>query len=277
MRFVWNFGVAALAAGIALAGCQKDTDLYPAPPGCEGSTCTPSISGGSTPEKDGGQGGGGTGGAPATIDQTGTVHRIVSSTFDDTSTQPYTGAATIVALPQVGGMVSTMYGGAAGTTFSFTKIPSGPAWFLVQDDTGGTGEVLSTISFASLPVLSNFTLPIIDLGTMQNIAYSLPTVSSQGVSTLAAQVILFVYHANAPYKGVQVVGGAGGAKIAYDNGSGYSDSATATGTNGTVILFNAGLSSLSKIVLKDTSTQQTYEVPVQVATGAATLAGIDIP
>lgn len=287
MRLVMGFGVAALAAGIALTGCQVQTDLYPAPPPCEGPLCgnSPSGGGGIVPKPDGGSGAGGTGGTGSSssstggnvgINQIGTVTRLVSPSFDDTTTQVLSAAATIFGSPNGGNSYSTPYDVATGK-FTLTNVPSGPTWFLVQDESSGAADILSTISFATLPVLGNFSLPVIDRGTMQTIALSLPTVAAQGISSLAAQVILVISHANAPYKGVKVTGGAGGAKIAYDNGAGYTDSTTAaTGTRGTVILFNAGLSSPSIITVTDTATQNEYDFPVQTAPGTVTIAGFEI-
>ncbi|MFT3770043.1 MAG: hypothetical protein QM820_31835 [Minicystis sp.] len=278
MRFSLGFGAAALAAGVALTGCQEAGTKYPPPSSCEGSMCGGTPPGGGVTGQDGGQGGGGTGGAGATIDQSGTVHRVVSPSFDDTVATPYGEAATIVFLPDSGTSTSASYGGGAGTTFSFTQIPSGRAWFFVQDDTAGAAQVLSTFSYWQLPVLGTFSLPVIDLGTMQSIAANLPTVAAKGgVLTNGAQIILKVVHATLPYKGVQVTGGSGGAQVAYDSGSGYSDTALATGAQGTIILFNSGLAGPSSITLTDTSTQMSYGVEVQASPGGATILGVEIP
>lgn len=284
MRFALNFAVVALAVGLALGGCSIDDNRYPAPQPCTGSKCggntTPPSANPTTGSGGGGQGGaggtGGTGGAPTSIEQIGTVHLITSTDFQDNGTS-YAGAATIFALPNAGGMYSAPYGGSNGTTFDLKNIPSGPAWLLVQDDTGGTSGIISTLSFAKLPVLSGFALPVIDLGVLTTIATGLPTVSAKGVSTLAAQVILFVQKNGVPKKGIAVTGGSAGGQIAYDSGASYSDSAAATSAGGTVILFNAALAGLSTITLTDQATTTTYAVDVQAAPGAATIVTVELP
>jgi hypothetical protein len=281
MRFGLEITTVALAVGIALGACAEDKDRYPGIQPCTGSMCggvTPGVMGGGEGGSGGGMGSGGSGagGAAATIDQTGTVHRITSPDFQDIGAPAYAGAATIVALPSAGGSFTAPYGGTNGTTFDLKGIPSGGTWFFVQDDTAGAAGIISTFSYANVPVLTGVTLPAIDVGVLENIASNLPSVSAVGVSPLAAQVIIFVEHAGAPYKGVSVSGGGAGAQVAYDSGAGYSDSAAATGTFGVAILFNAGLSGSSTIALTDTSTNKTYGVEVQAAPGAATLATVEI-
>jgi len=284
MRFVLDLGGVALAAGLALGGCSVNTDRYPPPAQCTGSRCDntgspPGIKT-TTGSGGGGQGGaggaGGSGGAAALIDQSGTVHRITSPDFQDLSTTSYAGLATIVALPNAGGTIQAPYGGSNGTTFTLAGVPSGATWLLVQDQTSGASGIISTFSYARLPVLGAFTLPVIESGALDTVASALPTVVTKGVSPLVAQVILLVAQNGSPFEGVSVTGGSGGAQIAYDSGAGYSDSATATGPGGAIILFNAGLSGLSTITLTDAATSKTYGVEVQAAPGTATLASVEL-
>jgi hypothetical protein len=269
---------------LSVAACEPELKHYPPPGECQqedgGPSCVQNPAGGGTAAAGTGGGtttsAGGTGGAVPTGDFTGTVHRIVSPAFDDAAMVQYTGAATIVA-PGANGNVSAMYGGTVGTTFTLTGAATGNVWILVQDGTNGGGGILSTFVPATLPSTGPLALPVVDLGLLQNIANNLPTVSGIGVSQLAAQVVLQLFHNNAPFKGLKVTSGANGAQIAYDTGPGlYSDSATATGSAGTVILFNAPFNGAHAITFTDTATSTTYDVTIQAGTGAATLAIVEL-
>lgn len=275
MRFV----LPLLMVAVCLPACMADKERYPAPPDCEGTLCNGTTPGGNTVGgKDGGTEGGAGGAATMPIDQTGTVHLITSQSLNIGPTTSYTGAASIRALSLVDGTSSTApYGGVSGTTFDFKGISSGSTWFLVEDTSGGAGGIISTFSFADLPVLPSISVPVIDLGVLQNIASSLPSVAGSGVSTLGAQVVLFISKAGASYAGAKITGGSGGAQIAYDFGSGYSDSANATGPAGTVILFNAALAGKSNITITDTANMQAYNIEVQAGPNTATLAAYELP
>lgn len=273
MRFVLPMVAVAM-----LWGCANDTSRYPAPPACEGTLCNGITPGGTNPGTGGADAGTGTGGAAATIDQSGTVYRVTSPTFDDTPATSYPGAVTVHAISDVTHTSDTApYGGAAGTTFNFTGIPSGPTWFLAEDASGGTAGVISTFSRSDLPVLPSLAIPLVDRGTLENIALSLPTLALTGVSSQLAHVILFVNRGGAPSAGASVATGTGNAQIVYDFGSGYSDSATATGSLGIAILFNASLTGESSILITDNATNKTYTATVQAGLGAATMAGIELP
>lgn len=269
-----------LVAGLAGGACSSADRNFPPPPPCEGPHCTVNPAGGSVPGPDGGPDGGGTGGSdagnPSAGTVTGTVHRITNDAFDDLGAT-FNASATILALPPGAAMISAPYGGAAGTSFSLPGVPSGRTWFLVRDETSGGAGVLSTFSLVQLPALTAIALPVVDLGVLQNIASSLPAVSAKGVSPLAAQIVLLLSHANGPYKGVALSGGAAGAQIVYDLGPGaYTDAGSVTGAAGTIILFNAGLGGLSTLTLTDLTSMTTYQVSVQAAAGAATLVRADL-
>jgi hypothetical protein len=266
---------------VALAlvwGCAPDDSRYPAPSQCDLTACKAVSPGGQVTGTGGsGSGGSDTGGA-ATADQSGIVYRVVSPFFDDPPASAYAGAATIQAISDATHTTaSTSYGGAVGATFGFTSIPAGPTWFLVQDSSAGASGVLSTFSYADVPVLPSLALPVIDQGTLENIAFSLPSLAATGVSTQLAHVILFVNRNGARYQGASVSGGTGNAQVAYDAGAGYSDSATVTGPQGIAILFNASLSGESSILITDTVTTNTYTVAIQAGLGAATLAEVELP
>jgi hypothetical protein len=279
MSFFRGCAVAVLAVGLAGIGCAK-VESFGAPPPCSGSHCATNPAGGATQGPDGG-GTGGTGGAAAgATDVTGTVHLITNPAFDDLGTQ-FSGASNVLALPAGTATITTPYGGLTvpPTSFTLLNVPAGLTWFFVQDTSNGGSGALSTLSQAQVPALTAVPLPVIELGVMTSIANSLPSLAANGVSTLGSQIILVLTHLNNPYKGVAVSGGAGGAKIVYDLGPGtYTDTGTATGAAGTVILFNASLSGLAVVTLTDTlATPMTqYQVAVQTALGAATLVRMDL-
>jgi hypothetical protein len=79
----------------------------------------------------------------------------------------------------------------------------------------------------------------------------------------------------APYQGVSNTGTTGGAVVAYDTGDGvYSDTATATGIAGTIILFNSGL--LGRQLLTFTDMTMTSEsVTILAAQGTVTTTTLD--
>jgi hypothetical protein len=277
--------LALLAASLlpAIASCEKKHDLAGPPSDCAQTSCNDPPARASKPSGGGGAGGGAGGSAGAggatigiPVDQQGTVHRISSPSFDDGFAVAYTASATIVAYPSGGAQMSTSYGGATGQTFAFTAIPSGPTWFLVQDQTSGGSGALSTLSFANLPVATGLALPVVDLGVLQNIANSLPSVAMKGVSSLAAQVVLRLQRSGSPLKGITVSGGSGAAQLAYDIGPSFSDSATATGTAGIVILFNAALMGKATVTFTDTADQSSHSAEIMAAPGAATLVTIEL-
>ncbi len=208
---------------------------------------------------------------------TGTVERVDTPDFSTTAPTSLTGAANIVIQPATGTQIVVPYGGSAPTTFDAMNVPAGPAWVYVQDQSMGSSGIWSTISVVSLPQLGPVVLPVVDEIFFTNLASNLPSVQIKGVSTQAAHVVLLLQHLGAPYKGVQVTGGSAGAQVVYDTGPGtYSDQSTATGTGGTVILFDAALSGLSTITLTDPVLAKSYTVPVFTATGAVTLVAFDL-
>lgn len=268
MRFF--FGLAA--ASITVLGCSQGPQSFQAPPACQGTNCGVPPAGGGL--ADGGAGGSVTGGADAGVRAhlNGAVHRILSPDFSDTDVL-FTGKATIEALSSNGVVTSADYDGSTSTAFDLEDVPLGETWFFVKDTgTGGAYDVLSTYSYGEVDGLSSMLLAVADLWNLQNIAGGLPSMAAVGVSTSLAHVVLQVERNNAPCKGVEVTAGAGGATIVYDIGLGqYSDTTTATGSAGTVLLFNSGLNGTSSITLTDTTTTQSYAVVVQAGAGAATL------
>jgi hypothetical protein len=289
MRLISTLG-AIVAVGVAGLGCQGPLENYPPASGCPvtSNACTP-----------GGGGVMGTGGSITTTstgtggssDQPGTVGRITSSEFTSETLVQFTGTATIEDLPSVGGTFTATYGtalgaggspgaggSAASTSFDLVNVPDGPSWLLVQDLSNGAAGIYSTFSQYTLPVVPSLTLPVVNQSVLTSIASDLPNLTAHGgVSTLAAHVVLVVTRNTAPAEGISVTGGAGGGEVVYDIGPGnYSETATATGSGGTIIVFNAALQGPDTITLTNASTMTSYSVPVETGQGVVTLVPVDL-
>src|SRR5262249_40103346 len=148
-------------------------------------------------------------------------------------------------------------------------VAAGKAWIVVNDASMGASGVWSTVSSISVPQISSITVPVVDQALVTSIAGSLPSVAAKGVSTKSAHVVLLLQHAGAPYKGAQVSGATGGAVVAYDSGPGtYSDTATATGAAGTVLLFDTSLSGMTSVTITDPALNKSWPVPLLTGAGA---------
>jgi len=94
-----------------------------------------------------------------------------------------------------------------------------------------------------------------------------------GLNTAASHVVLQLTQNGTPYAGLTVTSGSGSAVVAYDTGGCSYGGTTSTGTGGTIILFNSGLSGPVTITVMDTTTMQTFPLPTLLtAQGAVTLA-----
>lgn len=285
---------ALFTVGLAGLDCQGTLTDYPPAGGCpvDSGVCSPG--GGGVMGAGGASTSTGTG-AGGSINQPGTVGSVTSPVFPSGALTVFSGLATIVDLPSVGVTHTAPYapalgaGGSPGSlgaggsptgpnSFDLTGVPAGLSWLLVQDLSNGASGIYSTYSLATLPVVPSITLPVVEQLVLTNIASNLPSVQAHnGVSPLAAQVVLVLTHANAPFAGVTVTGGSGGAEIAYDIGPGtYSDSATTTGSGGTIILFNAALQGAAAITLQNTTTMTSYSIGVQTGPGIVTLLYADL-
>jgi hypothetical protein len=235
----------------------------------DGGSCPPPSLGGSGTGASHGSSSSGGGDAGAGLHLTGSVALVSSPAFDLATATPYQGTANVVGTGAQGDVVAP-YGGAAGTKFDLAGLSPGTQWLLVQDTSGNAG-VLSTWSSAGVPSAGPVTLPLLDTQTLAQIAAASNVAG--GLSPTAAQVIVRVTKSGAPLANVTATGGLGSAVVVYDTGPGtYSPAATATGSGGTILLFNAQLSGESAITLKDGTSMATYMVPVHAAPGAATMA-----
>jgi hypothetical protein len=231
------------------------------------------VAGGSNPTGGGGNGGssgsGAGGGAQANV--TGTVQEYVDSGFTALGSTLFSKPALVTALPS---MVTSTYDSAnnASTQFDLMNVPSGPTWFLVQDQPVGSANVYPTLSYSTVPAAA-LALPLIAQEDFNQVASAVAGVG--GVTPGTAQVVLILYNSNGTmlYSGVSVTGGSGNGTIAYDTGvSGtYSSLATSTGAAGTVILFNAALNGLTPITLLDTATMTPFSLSVWTNPNAVTL------
>jgi hypothetical protein len=188
---------------------------------------------------------------------------------------PWAGPAKIALYFMTSPEIDATYGGMGPSTFDLKSVPNGKAWVAVVDQS--MSGVWSTVSPLSLPQITAVALPVIDQSVVTSIASSLPTVQAKGVSQSLAHVVLLLQHAGAPYKGVTVSGGTGGGLVAYDLGPGtYSDTATATGAAGTVLLFDTNLSSYATITITDPALSKSWPVTVLTGAGTITLASFDL-
>jgi hypothetical protein len=274
MSFDRRWGGAAVV--VLALGCNntQETKLPPPPP-CMGNNCGGPSGGGAGQTGSGGATGTGTGPSMA-IDVSGIVTRITSPDF--LSGIPFTGNATIAGPGPGGTVVTASYGasgaggaGGGGTTFTLHGVDSGPDWIEVQDDSSGQNGILSTFSPHDLSALAMVNLPVIDFDDLNNIALTLPSGATTGVVSGASQVILLVTDmmGNA-LPGVSVsTDTLSPSSVAYDVGPGaYDDTATKTGSGGTIILFNAGLSGNATLSLSYTS-----PATMMPATGSVTVFG----
>jgi hypothetical protein len=282
MRLSRLGAVLAVAGAVAL-GCADKIPDYPPIQGCTSGPCKSSGAGIGSGAGTGtaGTGGGttttGSGGQVALGTLTGSVHRMVDPAFAMMGPTTVTTPATIVIQPASGPQITALYGGSNGTTFTASNVPAGLAWVEVQDQSGGGAMIWNTISPVIMPQIAPIVLPAVDQGTMTNVVSNLPSVQAKGVSTFASHVVLMLQFNGAPYKGLQVTNGAGGAIVIYDTGPGsYSDSNTATGIAGTIILFDSSLTGPATITLTDPTLMKSYMVTVMTATGAVTLASFDL-
>jgi hypothetical protein len=284
MRFSRLGPFLGVATTIAI-GCGDKLTTYPPPKGCnmDAGPCPMSSGAGIGSGAGTGTGGGttttGSGGEVPLGTLTGTVVRMLDPTFVSANGPKITSLASIVIQPATGPQIVAPYGGTNGTTFTATNVPAGLAWVEVRDESQGGAGIWSTITALTMPQISSVTLPVVDEGTLTNLASNLPNVGAKGpLSTQASHVVLMFRFNGTPYKGLQVTGGTNGAVIVYDTGPGnYSDQTMATGTAGTVILFDSGLTGPATISLTDPTMMKTYQVTAMTAQGAVTLAAFDLP
>jgi hypothetical protein len=265
-----------LLAPLALAAfaCEPPTPDYPYPGGCNINLgpCGVHLGGGmGTTGAGGATASTGVGGSTGTSELSGNIELITSECFNMGTM--FNGTANLVIQPAGAAAVTVGIGGMNPETFDVTNVPSSSAWLLVQDTTMGGAGIFSTLSYWSLPQPPGIQVPVVDSGMFTSIAASIPSLQlGGGISTQAAHVVLQVSNGTGPYAGLAVTGGAGSATVVYDQGGcTYTDQTTMTGSAGTIILFNAGLSGAATIQLTDMNTMQSFSVPVYTGGGIVTL------
>jgi hypothetical protein len=273
MRLVQASVAAALCAAVMIMGCGIQETHYGPPPDCT-SNCGNTIIKGSGPSSTttqgtGGGGTGGTGGAPVAVSQSGTV-QWADDTFKANGvglTQP----AAVQANTPPGVMLTQPV---ASGAFQFSALTSTTWWFLVRDDGTTPIPITPTITGAKLPVNPSITLPVLHNDVLTSIAGTIPSLA--GAQLTGAHVALFVTHNNAPLSGASVKPGTGSAVIAYQNGAGFDDAATATGATGLVLLLNSNLSSFTKITVTDAKAVE-HDIALYATAGAVTILTADLP
>ena len=289
-RTVGAIGVIGVTVGGL--GCADSVPSYPTAPACTvncGSIGAGGVIGGT-----GGAGSTttttstGSSGAAGTVEMTGNVLRFASADFDSFTVPIYSGTANIVAPGPSGSLTAPYDGSGNPPTFDLVGVSPGNQWVQVLDTTNGSAGILSTWSLVPLPIptiagqVTTVSLPVLDLGTLNSIAMDQLTTSANHVEPTAAQVVLLVSqgtsNTSTPLAGVSVTGNTGNASVAYDIGPGgsYSDAVSATGTAGTIILFNSALSGLVAISLLDAGSNA-FAVQIQVTPGEATFVQVSIP
>jgi hypothetical protein len=275
-----------VAAACCALGCQKDeTGDLGRPSPCSGDNCGtgPGLATGTTGGA-GGAGGatgstttagsGGSGGG-SIADASGSVVVLTTTLFNQSAL--YDGEASISAVDAMGDTVEVEYGGAAGTSFEMTGLPSGVVWFFVQDQSGGGTNVLSTHSAFLLPS-SSIQVPVIDRGVLETIGFQQPGFVQ--LEPNGAHLVIEVVRNGAPLAGVAISSVLNGL-IAYDVGNGdYAADAFGTGNDGTIVVLNlpaSGLPGYLEFDLVDADNNAYQDLRIDVSSGAATFAGFDLP
>ncbi len=261
----------ALAFSWSLAGaaaCGPDREHYDPPPPCtDGARCAGPAAGG---VGSGSGGGGGQGGGVSATNVEGTV--VVLSTTDFQQTTPLLAGATVTAPASTGTAVGSY--DPATASFVLEGAKTGDAWVLVEPDLGS--GALATYSFASVQVGAPLTLPVASEEVMIAIAGSLPVPES--LEAGKAQLVLQIARDGLPLAGASVVSSVAGATVVYDEGPGtYSTQPVATGSGGTVVLFNfsAGVSSNDVTVSLTDEALNQRDYQVKVLSDTVTVAGLD--
>lgn len=263
--------VAALCAGVLVAGCAIDETHYPPAQPCVGTGCVsdlPPGSGTTTTTSHTGTGTG-TGGAPVAVSQSGTVE-WADDTFKPIGV-PLTQPAAVQANSQTWGLVTAAVTNGA---FQFPQLTSGSWWFLVRDDGTTPLAIMPTITSATLPVSPSLTLPVLHDDVLPLIAATIPSLSGKTLG--GSHVVLFLTHNNAPLAGASVKPGTGGAVIAYDTAAGFDETASATGSTGLVLLLDSTLSSFATITVTDAAAKD-HDLGLYAVANAATILHADLP
>jgi hypothetical protein len=226
----------------------------------------------------------GTGASTTTSTLTGSIGLVTSECFGAPTTT-FNGTVNLVVTPSGGSPITVPYGASGGTggtsastSFDVPNVHGSSAWVLVDDTTMGGSGILSTLSYLALPQVGPVEIPAIDDGMFTSLATSQPDLAQTGINTSAAQLVLQIAHGGAPFAGLSLTGGVAGT-VAYDmGGCTYDDTATATGPDGTIIVFNAGGSGPVTITLTNASATPpaTYTVPVLTVAGAVTYVAVSL-
>jgi hypothetical protein len=287
-----SLALLVLLAASSSLGCEPALPDYPPIQGCDldAGPCTMGGggigigTGGATTTTNTAAGSTGAGASTSTSTLTGTIGLVTSECFGPPTT-PFTGAVSLVVTPSAGSPVTVPYGNGGGTggspttaSFDLPNLTGSSAWALVEDTTNGGSGILSTLSYLTLPQIGPVEIPVIDSGMFTSLATSQPDLAATGLDTSAAQLVLQIAHAGSPYQGVSLTSGVSGT-VAYDTGGcTYDDTASATGSDGIIIVFNAGGSGAITITLTSSTTTPptSYSVPAQTVAGAVTYLSVSL-
>jgi hypothetical protein len=186
--------------------------------------------------------------------------------------------ATVALYPSTGPQITSSYDGATSSTFTANGVPDGTVWVAVLPTNPSASAAWATVSSVTTPQITAASVPIVDAPTLTAIASTLPSLGTKGVSATLTHVVLQLTHQGTPYAGVEVTGGTAGGVVAYDVATGtYSDSATATGAQGTALVLDASLSpGFATLTVTDPSTHKSWPVTLLTGTGAVTLVSVEL-
>jgi hypothetical protein len=217
-----------------------------------------SGAGGSTGSGAGGQGGG------ETVTVTGDAVRVDSLAFDNAVAYAKPATISAFAYGASGQQISQPYN---GVKFTIDGVTKGENWFFVAPmDT--TDTVFPTYSLQVVDT-AKLVLPLIDTQVLTTIGLD----AGLALSTLEAQIVIFVSHGGQPLKGISATS-AGAGLILYDFGpEAYSIQGKVTGDRGVIVLLNQ---STTSITLTDPATMTTYHPVVRPDAGTATLMALEL-
>jgi hypothetical protein len=277
-------GVAVCAAASVFA-CSQEHGSTAGAPACKADCGKPPTGGGAGSPDAGIDAAGPTDAgndAAVMVNVVATVVELGEPTF--TTTNNYSGAATISADKYGGGVSTAAYGGTNGTIVTLYDVATGSSWFFVHDDTNGQAGVMSTYSITDLPVNGTLPLPVVSRPVLTAVLSKLPVPAV--LDDAAGQIILRFLRNGLPLAGVQLATPITKGVVAFDSGPGlYTTDTQITSTGGTVLVLNKAITGGGgqlALTIVDTSVSvdgghASYPLSIPLTAGAATYAQVTLP
>jgi hypothetical protein len=264
----------AIAGLFALVGCKSEEEAKPGPigePSCQGVTCQPTgsvgSSGGSGTTGSGGNSSG-AGGADTAglVSVTGQVQLLSDTLFASGSAYP--GRVDVI-VDQASPTTTVQWNGAS--PFTLEGVPGGLRQFRTSP-VDATGEVLGAlVVYRVAPPTFEATFPVVDGQVLRTIVSALPT--PQTLVAGSAHALVRVVDANGAALAGLTVAASGVGAIAYDLGDDYSG--TKTGARGTVLLVNIAATSTLKLTFTDANATSA-SVTIPVLPNTVTFSGVQL-